>query len=95
MKALFEIAGSGFFSFRNNSFDSVPQHCNPRWQCRRSSTLTPGAGSKTAEQTNVQKDSSFYNGTTSGALPLPAAFRGLSRPTPRRRAAPTGCTPRL
>lgn len=66
MKALFGIAGSGFSRSAITRSTLCLSIATALAMPAALPTLTPGAAvEKTAEQTNVQKDSSFYNGTTS------------------------------
>lgn len=66
MKALFGIAGSGFSRSAITRSTLCLSIATALAMPAALPTLTPGAAvEKTAEQTNVQKNSSFYNGTTS------------------------------
>ena len=66
MKALFEITGSGFSRSAITRSTLCLSIATALAMPAALPTLTPGAAvEKTAEQTNVQKNSSFYNGTTS------------------------------
>lgn len=66
MKALFGITGSGFSRSAMTRSTLCLSIATALALPASLPTLAPGAAvEKTAEQTNVQKDSSFYNGTTS------------------------------